>query len=65
MRRHEHLGVHEIAERLGTSRQWVHKLLTVDPTFPRPVSELKAGKVWHAADVEAWLTDRVHTAGEL
>jgi prophage regulatory protein len=58
MKKHEHVGVHEIAERIGTSRQWVHKLLAQDETFPKPVSDLKAGKVWHTADVEAWLAKR-------
>jgi predicted DNA-binding transcriptional regulator AlpA len=58
---HDHMGVHEVAERLGTSRQWVHKLLARDDTFPRPVGDLKAGKVWHRDDIEEWITAHPRT----
>lgn len=44
MRKHEHVGIHEIAERLGTSRQWVYNLMDRDSTFPKPVSDLPASR---------------------
>lgn len=55
---HRHLGVAEIAERVGLSRQRVHVLTTTDPTFPKPVDQLTAGKVWHEADVLTWIDTR-------
>jgi len=53
-------GVAEIAEMLGVVRQYVHRLINEDPTFPEPVAELASGRVWKRADVEKWAkaTDR-------
>ena len=51
------LGVAELAERLGVSRQraWT---VTGRPDFPEPVAQLKATPVWSAGSVrrflEAW-----------
>lgn len=59
MRPHEHLGIAEIAERMGLSRQRVHQLLLNDSTFPKPVVELSAGKIWHGADVLPWIEARL------
>lgn len=51
----QHLvGVHEIAELLGVSRQRVDQLANDDPRFPEPVAVLAAGRVWERADVERW-----------
>lgn len=50
---HHLLGVAEIAELLGVSRQRVHQLAARDD-FPRPTAELSAGKVWDAAAIERW-----------
>jgi predicted DNA-binding transcriptional regulator AlpA len=47
------MGVAEIAELLGISTQRVDQLAR-QPAFPRPVVELKAGRIWRRADVEAW-----------
>ncbi|MEX5634119.1 helix-turn-helix transcriptional regulator [Parafrankia sp. FMc2] len=55
---HHLMGTAEIAERLGVSRQRVHQIETSDPTFPKPVAELSAGKVWESADVERWIAGR-------
>jgi predicted DNA-binding transcriptional regulator AlpA len=43
---------------LGVSRQRVHQIETSDPSFPKPVAELSAGKVWESADVERWIAER-------
>jgi prophage regulatory protein len=52
------MGAHEIRVRLGgISRQRVYAL-TRHPAFPAPVANLEAGKVWLAADVEAWIKER-------
>ncbi|WP_026310861.1 helix-turn-helix transcriptional regulator [Parafrankia elaeagni] len=55
---HHLMGTAEIAERLGVSRQRVHQIETGDPTFPKPVAELSAGKVWETADIERWIAAR-------
>ena len=49
------MGAHEIRMRLGgISRQRVYQI-TSRPDFPQPIAELGQGKVWGAADVEAWI----------
>ena len=48
------VGAYEIRVRLGgVSRQRVYQI-TSGEGFPRPVADLAQGKVWLAADVEAW-----------
>ncbi len=49
----ELVGVAEIAELLGMSRQRVHQLAKRDD-FPRPIAVLSAGAVWERRDVEKW-----------
>ena len=49
----ELMGVAEIAELLGVSRQRVHQLTKV-AGFPRPVAELSAGSIWEREAVEEW-----------
>ncbi len=53
MRSVDLVGLTEIAELLGVSRQRVDQLAQGDD-FPEPVSVLAAGRVWKRADVEAW-----------
>lgn len=48
------LDVSTAAELLGLSRQRVLQLIGSDPTFPKPVAELRIGRVWAREDVEAW-----------
>ena len=51
----ELVGVAEIAEMLGVSRQRVHQLVRAKTIgFPRPVAELSAGAIWAREDVEKW-----------
>ncbi len=47
------MGGTEIAELLGVSTQRVSQLAG-GPTFPKPVAELAAGKIWLREDVERW-----------
>lgn len=47
------MGLTEIAEMLGVSRQRIDQLAHTDD-FPEPVAELAAGRIWERADVEAW-----------
>ena len=54
------VGAHEIRVRLGgVSRQRAYQL-TSRADFPKPVADLAQGKVWLAADVDAWMS--VHRA---
>jgi prophage regulatory protein len=48
------VGITEIAEMLGISRQRVYQLLESDDSFPKPVAEISAGRIWRRPDVEAW-----------
>lgn len=48
------VGLTEIAQILGLSRQRVDQLLRSDEAFPQPVANLTAGRIWERADVEAW-----------
>lgn len=51
------LGAHEIHPLLGDiSRQRLHQI-TRKPGFPKPVTELTAGKVWSGAAVRAWIAE--------
>jgi prophage regulatory protein len=52
------VGAHEIRLLLGgVSRQRVYQL-TSRADFPAPVADLAQGKIWLAADVEAWIKRR-------
>ena len=52
------MGAHEIRVRLGgISRQRVYQI-TSRADFPPALADLQQGKVWRAADVEAWIAAR-------
>ena len=55
------VGVAEIAEMLGISRQRVHAISQSHDEFPAPVADLSAGKIWHRHEVVAWA--RAHRQG--
>lgn len=46
-------GLHEIAEMLGVSRQRADQLAR-QRDFPKPLDEVKAGRIWRLADIEKW-----------
>jgi predicted DNA-binding transcriptional regulator AlpA len=48
------IGLSEIAELIGVSRQYADRLVKSDPAFPAPVSVIRAGRIWRRADVEKW-----------
>ena len=54
---HHLVGVAEIAEMLGVSRQRVNVIVKTDPAFPPPEAELRAGRIWLRASVVAWAKD--------
>jgi prophage regulatory protein len=49
------MGVAEVAERLGVSRQRVDQLTREHADFPEPVGRLRAGRVWEQAAIEGWI----------
>lgn len=49
------VGVAEISEILGVSRQRVHQIAKEHEDFPSPVADLTAGRIWRLKDVERWL----------
>ena len=51
---HHLVGVAEIAELLGISRQRVDAIVKTHADFPRPEVELAAGRIWKREDVERW-----------
>ena len=54
----ELVGVPEIAELFGITRQGVYRLLQRETTFPPPAAELAAGRVWRREAVEGWAMSR-------
>lgn len=51
------MGLHEIAELLDVSRARADQLVR-QRDFPKPVAELKAGRIWRAEAVERWKEQR-------
>ena len=54
----ELMGVHEIADMLGVSRQRVDEITRSDETFPTPVDVLASGRIWRRSDIETWAEQR-------
>ncbi len=48
------VGVPEIAEMLGVSRQRVYQLMETYDDFPDPIATLAVGRIWSRAAVEEW-----------
>jgi len=57
----ELVGVAEVAQMLGVSRQRVDAIAKTHTDFPKPVAELMAGRIWVPQLVEEW--KREHRAG--
>lgn len=53
--REQLVGVAEIAEKLGVSRQRVNQIVQTHYDFPTPLAELSAGRIWRLRDVEKWI----------
>jgi hypothetical protein len=52
------MGTAEIADRLGVSSARVNQITdSVKLGFPRPLARLRAGQIWLAGDVEAWIRE--------
>lgn len=48
-----HVGVTEIGQMLGVSRQRANRLVA-KAGFPEPIAQTGAGRVWERAAVEEW-----------
>ena len=49
------VGVSEVAQMLGVTRQRVHALARDDrKDFPKPSATLAAGRIWLRSDIEEW-----------
>ena len=60
------VGVPEIAEMIGTVRQYAHRLSREDPRFPKPAVELNRGvRLWKRADIEKWAKATGRTVQDL
>ena len=57
------VGVVEIAEMLGVSRQRVNQLMHTYADFPEPMAELAMGRLWHRADIENWVRSHPRPTG--
>lgn len=51
------VGLHEVAELLGVSRQRADQLAR-QVGFPKPVAELRGGRVWKRAEIDKWKETR-------
>jgi predicted DNA-binding transcriptional regulator AlpA len=51
------VGLRDIADLLGVTRQAVDKWSRDDPTFPKPTAVLNRGRlrVWRKAEVDTWI----------
>jgi predicted DNA-binding transcriptional regulator AlpA len=50
------VGISEVAEMLGgVTRQRADQLTRRGRDFPAPIAELRAGRIWVRADVQAWI----------
>ena len=54
----ELVGINEIADLAGVSRQAVSNWRVRVPDFPKPIAELKAGPVFRRSQIRSWLRKR-------
>ena len=52
------LRIGEVCRRTGLSKSQIHRLVN-DLDFPEPIRLSKRAVAWVAADVEAWLQERI------
>jgi predicted DNA-binding transcriptional regulator AlpA len=52
---HEHMGIKEIGARLAVTPSRAHQIAQEYADFPKPVTVLAMGPVWHTEDIQAWM----------
>ncbi len=60
----ELVGVAEIAQMLGITRQRVNAIVQTHEDFPDPEAVLTAGRIWRHDAVVAWATANGRTISE-
>jgi predicted DNA-binding transcriptional regulator AlpA len=55
------MGIAEIAELLGMTRQGADKVVRTRPDFPSPEDVISAGRIWHRDLVEEWAHEKGRT----
>jgi predicted DNA-binding transcriptional regulator AlpA len=55
------VGVAEIADLLGISRQRVNRIVQTHTDFPSPIAELTAGRIWRQSAIEEWAASHDRT----
>ena len=48
------VGVAEIAEMFGVTRQRINAIVATHPDFPEPEAVLAAGRIWLRTAIEEW-----------
>jgi predicted DNA-binding transcriptional regulator AlpA len=58
----DHLvGVAEVADMFGVSRQRVDAIVNTHDDFPKPEAVLAAGRIWSRSAVEDWARSHLRT----
>src|SRR5579871_1873234 len=52
------VGIAEIAELTGVSKQTVTNWRSRNSDFPTPIAQLRSGPVWHLKQIFEWATER-------
>src|SRR2546421_10257254 len=60
----DYLGLSEVAELLGASRQTVGNWRQRRADFPKPLAELKSGPIWNRAEIVVWAKENGITLAE-
>lgn len=60
----ELVGLTEVADLVGISKQRVLQLIESDPSFPEPAATLSRGRVWKRADILKWAKATGRSASE-
>lgn len=55
------VGLAEACEILGLTNATVSNYLRDDPSFPRPVRQLRCSRIWVGEDLRNWSANRVKT----
>lgn len=58
------VGLHEVAQLAGVSRQAVSNWMVRRKDFPVPLANLASGPVWNAETITAWLSRAMPTSGQ-
>jgi prophage regulatory protein len=49
------VGIQEIADMLGVSKQRVSQIIQTRPDFPAPDAEITIGRIWLRSAIDRWM----------